>query len=162
VKTPIIDLCASTPKLKLKLGTRGCNGQQVIASDIEMHIRQVSCPEQIFPAGLPLVDMCNGCPPQMLPGQPARSMYTPPNALPQHVAAPPAVYLIYPSLGTDDDGLTEFYFDAKLFTSPPGRYHASVVIDACSCMEFDINLCCDPIEIEQIVLESANSCEESC
>ena len=162
MKTAIIDICSDTPKLKLRLGTRGCNGSQVIMGGVELHIKSVCC-DPTFPVNAPLpIDMCNGCSPSRLPGTPAPPAYTPQQAI--HAGYPTAqqVHLVYPALGVDNDGLTEFYFDGKLFANPPGRYKASIVVDQCSCMEFDINLCCNPIEIEQIVLEGIRSCEEGC
>lgn len=158
MKTAIVDLCSNTPKLKLRLVTRGCHGHQVITDGVELHIKQVVCPTQLDVNSPMPIDMCNGCPPSSLPGVPATPAYDNHSTLPY--VSP--VHLVYPALGTDDDGLTEFYFDDKLFKSPPGRYTASVLVDKCSCMEFDINLCCSPIEIDQIVLEGARACEESC
>ena len=159
MKTPIINLDASTPKMKLRLGTAGCDGRQALAPAAEMHIRQVVCGSPLVVPEQQYVEMCNGCPPMAVPGTTAVPAYTSNHGV---TTAAVGIHLIYPALGIDDDGLTEFYFDDKLFQSPPGRYKASVILDSCSCMEFDINLMCDPVAIEQIVLEAASTCHESC
>jgi hypothetical protein len=150
MKTAIIDLCSDTPVLKLRLGTRGCDGRHVMTEDAEIVFTQVVCQDTFYPVREQLpIDMCNGCPPVQMPPDPV------------HKAIHPVV-IRYPALGVDNDGLIEFYFDDKLFSSPPGRYKASVLVGGCEIRTLDINLCCTPIEIEQIEVSTARTCDESC
>ena len=146
MKKPIIDLGPDTPRLKLKLMSPGCNGGQII-THASMYITRVKCEEEL-PTSLPPMYLCGGC---------DNKMEIPPITTPQPVIPT----LLYESIGVDENGFTEFYFDDKLFESPSGRYTACVKVDGCDVMDFDINLGCD-LQIAEITVVRSRCGDTKC
>lgn len=134
----IVRLCEDTPKLALKIVQPGCDGRQLMDMRVEIQISPVQCeqPQEriVLDACLNVVDVVK------------RQIPT----------------LTYPAFELDDEGRIVFYFDKRLWSQPPGRYHARVLIGGCcDKTHIDIDLCNRPVIIEQVAVTSVAGCGDN-
>ncbi|KDR37024.1 hypothetical protein BG57_09880 [Caballeronia grimmiae] len=75
----------------------------------------------------------------------------------------PAKTLEYKVFDIDAEGRMSFYWDKLLYTQPPGRYEALVHDHAKQpVFAFGIQLCTDPIVVEQVTCEMAQAEGAAC
>lgn len=134
----IVRLCEDTPKLGLRIVEPGCSGRQLMDRRVELSITPASCPSPEFKE--PYWEDCELKWKNMRPQIPS---------------------LTYPAFEVDDNGYIVFYFDAKLWALPPGRYRGEVLLDGC-CVKtcFDIDLCSRPVIIEEAITIGVKPCGE--
>lgn len=131
----IVRLCEDTPKLALRIVQPGCHGRQLMDTGVEITISPVCCDR---PSERIEQDECL-------------------NIIAVHKKEIPS--LTYPAFELDDEGRIVFYFDAKLWALPPGRYHAHVSIGGCcDKTRIDIDLCNRPTIIDQVAVTEVAAC----
>lgn len=132
----IVKLCEDTPKLALSIVQPGCNGRELLDTNIELRITKKSCP--LGPVQEVVEDNCS-----------VTTVWV------EH--AVPAV--IYPAFDLDEDGRVEFYFDDKLWNMPSGRYEGEVLIGGLGTGAIiDIDLCNSPLVIASASVKPALVC----
>lgn len=135
----IVKLCADNPKLALRLVQPGCSGKQLLYQGITIELRKSRC------------------------GTGEKYRYVSDGCAIRTIIIPPPPPICYPAFELDDDGRVVFYFDDKLFNQPSGRYWATILINnKCSGIEFDIDLCCDKLIIDQYAQTDAPYGDEEC
>lgn len=135
----IIRLCEDTPKLALRIVQPGCSGKQLMDTGVEIHITPVECEPR-----RKTQMVWDGC------------IYR------EEKIENPIPSLTYPAFELDDDGRIVFYFDNRLWSLPPGRYHAHVWVGGCCDQtRLDIDLCNRPVMIEQVVTIGAAGCGDT-
>ena len=129
MKKTIISISPDEPRLKVKLGTGGCDGSQVV-TNASLYVtwkEKRECLQTKWSlCGEPAQwSFCNGVPQcdEQIP------MHTPHDYMHGYR---------YDSIGVDADGLTEFYLDDKIISKGISRYNAYITVGGKSVMEFDI------------------------
>jgi hypothetical protein len=119
----IVNICRDQPELKVTLVPQGADWGPPKLSETRLLI---SClPPDRFAPLTPIV-------------RAGEWAYPRPEVYPPDRQALPV--LVYPAFALDDDGAVVFRFDGKLWSRPPGRYEAEVVIGDRLAAMFEIDL----------------------
>lgn len=135
----IVKLCEDTPKLALSIVQPGCQGRELMDTNIEIRISKKGCPAG--PVQQVEEDNCSVTTRWVL-------------------ETPPAV--IYPAFDIDEDGRVEFYFDDRLWNMPSGRYVGEILIGGYPTgAVVDIDLCNSILSVASATVKPITPCGDS-
>lgn len=140
MRNPITRICMGQAELAIRLVQPGCDGGQLVNyEDVRLVIAAPYCSHR-----LKSPQLFRGC----WPGFETPWIDSPP---PHELPA-----LVYPAFETNDEGMTVFRFDDKLWKFPPGRYIGTIEFNNGMVLaKLDIDLCSAPFILDKVTVTSA-------